>query len=105
MGDAMAVVSPSSIEGFGLPIAESLATGTPVIASDIAAHREVGGDFAIFADPIDGRAWLAAIEAMMEARSEARSERLAKIAGYKPLSWQAHVEAARVLMERSARSV
>ena len=40
---ATAVVAPSSVEGFGLPVAEALSLGVPVIASDIAAHREVGG--------------------------------------------------------------
>jgi glycosyltransferase involved in cell wall biosynthesis len=40
---AAATVSPSSYEGFGLPVAESLAHGLPTIASDIPAHREVAG--------------------------------------------------------------
>ena len=45
---ATAVVAPSSVEGFGLPVAEALSLGVPVIASDIAAHREVGGRRATF---------------------------------------------------------
>ena len=40
---ATAVVGPSSVEGFGLPVAEALSLGVPVIASDISAHKEVGG--------------------------------------------------------------
>ncbi|MBI3341819.1 glycosyltransferase [Candidatus Curtissbacteria bacterium] len=40
-GGAQAFVFPSLFEGFGLPIVESLAVGTPVIASDIPAHREI----------------------------------------------------------------
>lgn len=35
---------PSIVEGFGLPIVESLANGLPVLASDTPIHREVGGD-------------------------------------------------------------
>lgn len=41
---------PSRYEGFGLPILESFSQGTPVIASDIASSREVGGDAILFFD-------------------------------------------------------
>ena len=37
------LLAPSSIEGFGLPVAEALLVGCPVVCSDIAAFREVGG--------------------------------------------------------------
>lgn len=37
------LLSPSSIEGFGLPVAEALLAGCPVVCSDIAAFREIGG--------------------------------------------------------------
>ncbi len=37
---------PSEREGFGLPVVEAMACGTPVVASDIAVLREVGGDAA-----------------------------------------------------------
>jgi glycosyltransferase involved in cell wall biosynthesis len=50
---------PSRYEGFGLPPLEALATGTPVVAADLAVTREVLGDQARFADP-DSR------EAMLE---------------------------------------
>jgi glycosyltransferase involved in cell wall biosynthesis len=38
------LLAPSSIEGFGLPIAEALTAGCPVVCSDIPPFREVGGD-------------------------------------------------------------
>ena len=43
---ASVVVLPSDREGFGLPVVEAMACGTPVIASDIPALREVGGSAA-----------------------------------------------------------
>jgi len=48
---------PSEREGFGLPIVESLACGTPMLASDLAVHREVGGDAASYCAPGNVDAW------------------------------------------------
>jgi glycosyltransferase involved in cell wall biosynthesis len=61
MAGARAVLMPSFAEGFGLPVMEALALGTPVIASDIAAHREVGRGLATYFSPIDGLGWRTAI--------------------------------------------
>ena len=46
-----ALVVPSIYEGFGLPIMESFAAGTPVIISDIPIFREISGGLATFFDP------------------------------------------------------
>jgi len=40
-------------EGFGLPLLEALAAGTPILTSDIPVLREVAGETALFADPLD----------------------------------------------------
>lgn len=50
---ATAMFFPSKYEGFGLPIAESMACGTPVITCDNSSLREVGGDAAIYVEPED----------------------------------------------------
>ena len=44
-------VQPSFYEGFGLPLLEAMSCGTPVLASDIGAHREIASDAALFFDP------------------------------------------------------
>ena len=48
---AIALVTPSLEEGFGLPVVEAMAAGTPVIASDIPALVEVTGGEAFYIDP------------------------------------------------------
>ena len=53
---ALATLSTSTYEGYGLPVAESLSYGLPTIASDIPPHREIGGDAALFFPPGDAEA-------------------------------------------------
>ena len=43
----------SLYEGFGLPILESMACGTPVVSSDAASLPELGGGAARYFDPLD----------------------------------------------------
>ena len=50
---AALVLLPSDREGFGLPVVEAMACGTPVVASDIPALREIGGDAAAYCAPGD----------------------------------------------------
>jgi alpha-1,3-rhamnosyl/mannosyltransferase len=49
--EAAALLFPTRYEGFGLPVAEAMATGTPVIATPDAAVREIGGDAVAYAEP------------------------------------------------------
>ena len=60
---AAGLLAPSFTEGYGMPVAEAIALGTPVIASNISAHREAAaGQPAIFLDPLDGLSWRAALD-------------------------------------------
>jgi glycosyltransferase involved in cell wall biosynthesis len=65
MAGARALLMPSLAEGFGLPVVEALAQGTPVVASDIPAHREAGaGGNVTYLSPSDAAGWLSRIEAL-----------------------------------------
>jgi len=50
---AQALVFPSLYEGFGLPVLEAMACGTPVLASRGSSIPEVGGEAAVYFDPLD----------------------------------------------------
>lgn len=71
---AEAVCAPSRYEGFGLPVLESLAAGTPVLASDIAAHREVAGGHATLLPPGDLDAWAEALSGARRAGGDASDQ-------------------------------
>jgi glycosyltransferase involved in cell wall biosynthesis len=66
---ASCFVLPSLYEGFGLPLAEAMAAGTPAVASDIPALREVGGDTVRYAPPQDAALLAAAVAAALDERA------------------------------------
>ncbi len=59
---AIAVLVPSLAEGYGLPAAEAMACGAPVIASNTSALPETCGDAAVLIDPNDEAAWAGAMQ-------------------------------------------
>ncbi len=87
---ARALLMPSFAEGFGLPVAEALAVGTPVIASNLPAHREAGGNAPDFLSPLDGEGWLAAIIDHSREGSLQRAQ-LTRHQGWQVPTWDRHI--------------
>jgi glycosyltransferase involved in cell wall biosynthesis len=63
--EAVALTYPSIYEGFGLPVAEAMALGCPVIAADATALPEVVGEAGILVDPTDTTGWARAMLQML----------------------------------------
>lgn len=85
---ARALLFPSFAEGYGLPLAEALALGVPVVASDLPALREVGGNVPVWCDPHDRAAWREAIMRLMH--DDYRAARIAAASPWQPPTWKRH---------------
>jgi glycosyltransferase involved in cell wall biosynthesis len=88
MSAAVAVVVPSRAEGFGLPVVEAMAVGTPVVTSDDPALVEVGGDAALATPVGDVPALTSALTELLDQpglRSAMATRGLARAADF---SWE-----------------
>ncbi|MEA3459659.1 MAG: glycosyltransferase family 1 protein, partial [Chloroflexota bacterium] len=65
LSGARLLVLPSLYEGFGLPVLEAMACGTPVVCSNASSLLEVAGDAAILVDPLDVEELAAAMERVL----------------------------------------
>lgn len=100
---AALVLMPSEAEGFGLPVAEALACGTPVLASDITALHETGGAEGAtgYCAVGDVAAWSAAALAMLRERTERPAHwaerRAAALSQAARFSWASYADRAAAL--------
>ncbi len=87
INQAIALVFPSLWEGFGLPVLEAMACGTPVITSNLASLPEVAGEAAVLVDPHDVNAIVRAMTDLVTDASLHAQLRRAGLARAAQFSW------------------
>jgi glycosyltransferase involved in cell wall biosynthesis len=92
MSGAKALLFPSLAEGFGLPVAEAMALGAPVMTSDHGALAETAGGAALLVDPTDVAAMAGAIRALSAEPAVRERLRHAGFARAKAFSPSAHAD-------------
>jgi glycosyltransferase involved in cell wall biosynthesis len=84
---ALMTVFPSLYEGWGLPVAESLAAGKCCLASSVASIPEVGGDLVEYVDPWDVPAWAERLLWYFNNPSLVANKEAQIKGSYQPMSW------------------
>ncbi|MGF6300003.1 glycosyltransferase involved in cell wall biosynthesis [Paraburkholderia sp. WC7.3d] len=94
-----ALLFPSFVEGYGMPLAEALALKVPVLASDLSVFHEIADDIPDYLDPLDGPGWLARIQAYTQANSPERDGQLSRIERFREPTWVEHFERVDAFLE------
>ncbi len=97
-------VFPSLYEGFGLPPLEAMASGAPVVTSNVSSLPEVAGDAAVLVDPYDPEAIADAIHRVLtseQLRCELRRKGLARAGQF---SWEDSARRVRAIYDLAAGS-
>jgi hypothetical protein len=97
---AQALLFASFAEGYGLPVAEALSLGVPVIASELPVFREIAGDVPEYADPLDGQRWEALVTDYAQPNSPLRAAQLARMHRFHQSTWPEHFERFDALLTR-----
>ena len=89
--ESRALISASLDEGFGIPLIEAMAAGTPVVVSDIDIFHEVAGDAALFASATDPHAFASALDQLDDGPTWEDLSRASRVQAQK-YSWKASAE-------------
>lgn len=101
---ASVVAYPSLVEGFGLPVVEAMACGTPVLTSNVSSLVEVGGDAAVCVDPLDVPAIRGGLESLLGDPSLRRRCREAGFRHAAGFSWHTAADQVIAIYREMARA-
>jgi glycosyltransferase involved in cell wall biosynthesis len=87
---ARALLFPSHVEGYGMPLVEALCAGVPVIASDLPVFREIAGNIPEYLNPLNTEAWKARIIDYSKKDSKYRLEQCQRLENYSEPTWERH---------------
>lgn len=87
---ASALLFPTFVEGYGIPLAEALTMGVPALCADIPSLRELGEGVPDFLDPLDGPGWRQAVLDYAAPGSPRRAAQLARLPHWHVPSWEEH---------------
>jgi glycosyltransferase involved in cell wall biosynthesis len=90
LAHAQALLFPSFVEGYGLPLAEAMGLGVPAIASDLPVFREVAGDVPEYLHPLDGAQWLRVVRDYCSPASDLRAAQLQRLRSFSATGWVDH---------------
>jgi glycosyltransferase involved in cell wall biosynthesis len=90
--NACALLFPSFVEGYGMPVIEALQNNVPVIASDLQVLREVAGGIPDYLKPDDPQVWKETVLDFALPQSAKRRAQQERLQGFAPTTWAQHFE-------------
>jgi glycosyltransferase involved in cell wall biosynthesis len=100
--EADVLAFPSLFEGFGIPLLEAMAAGTPVVSSDATCLPEIAGDAALYASPAQPQAWVDALRGVLCDERVARGLVEAGTVRVRRFDWQRSADAVRLALTEAA---
>ena len=97
---AQALLFPSFVEGYGMPLIEALAAGVPVVASNLGVFREFADNIPEYVDPLDPQHWLALIKEYSDPASAKRAAQITRMRAFALPTWERHFALLESLLSR-----
>ena len=92
LASARALLFPSFVEGYGLPLIEALGAGLPAIAGDLPVFREICGNIPTYLGHSDEEGWERAILDFADPGSIARASQLERLKDFRAPNWKDHFD-------------
>ena len=97
---SQALLFPSFVEGYGMPLIEALAAGVPVLASNLGVFREFADNIPEYVDPLDPQHWLALIKEYSDPASAKRAAQITRMRAFALPTWERHFALLESLLSR-----